>query len=261
MAPRTPRPTSLLRQSADSVDAPYTLLPHFDALFAGLGSLGSAPRKTLAMLREAGLRRGASVIDLGCGKGAVSVELARRLGARVDGYEVNPSFAQSARRLAKRHGLGARCVFFTLDMRAAARATRGEYDCALALGVMPTPEAVALARRCVRPGGLYAIDDAFFDPRFPASALPAACPTREECLAVFKARGDRLLAEWVPTPSLVRRQNDSILRRLRGAARALARAHPELAPDLREFIARQTHASRLLGGPLRPALWVVRRVD
>ncbi len=261
MARRMGISPALLRQSARSVDAPYALLPHFDELFAGLGPLGSAPRKTVAMLRAAGLRHGASVIDLGSGKGAVSVELARRLGARVDGYEVNPSFAASARRLAKRHGVGARCMFFTLDMRAAAQLSRGEYDCALALGVMPTREAVSLARRCVRRGGLYAIDDAFFDPRFPESSIPGPCPTREECLAEFGARGDRLLAEWVPTPSLVRRQNDSILRRLRVAARALGRANPKIRPHLREFIARQTHASRLLGGPLRPALWVVRRVD
>lgn len=265
MASRSPRPrrtasAALLAQSAASVDAPPALLPHFDRLFAGFGALGGAPRKTVALLREAGLRRGARVIDLGCGKGATSVALALRLGARVTGVDANPSFIHAARRLARRRGLPqSRCAFVLGDMRAEARAAPKPFDAALSLGVAPIREAASLTRRLVRPGGLYAVDDVVRDPGASARGLRAALPTRAVCLALLNRRGDRVIVEWVPAPSAVRRQNASILRRLRRNAAALAREQPRLAPALRAFLTRQSEESRLLEGPLRPALWIVRR--
>lgn len=251
---------ALVREASRSVDAPPALAPWFDSLFAGLSALGGSPRKAIRMLALAGFPRGGSIIDLGCGKGGAAVEAASVLRARVVGVDALPVFLDAARALAERRGLSARCKFMPGDARDAAHnpACRSKFDAALMLGVMPVAQAAPLARACVRPGGLYIIDDAYLDPRFMDGALPRAAATLERCRRVFSRLGDTLVDEWVPGPAAVRRQNAAILRRLRANARRLARVAPALRAPIAEFLRRQESATASLGAPFRPAVWVVR---
>ncbi|HUT25286.1 MAG TPA: class I SAM-dependent methyltransferase [Sumerlaeia bacterium] len=60
------------------------------------------------------LRRGQTVLDVPCGKGALAMPLAR-LGCRVTGVDLRPSFVAAARRQFRREGLAGR--FLAMDMR------------------------------------------------------------------------------------------------------------------------------------------------
>lgn len=116
---------ALQRAVAASVDAPARLAPVLGDLFAGVPALGSEPRAIARLLRQSGATHRWRVLDLGCGKGAVAVEVARRIGCRVLGVDAHRPFVESARALACRRGVGDRCRFLVGDARRARPGVRG----------------------------------------------------------------------------------------------------------------------------------------
>lgn len=68
-----------------------------------------AQDKLVAFLaREAGLERGSRGLDIGCGMGATSVQLARELGCQMTGVTLSPYQVQVAQELAEREKVEAR---------------------------------------------------------------------------------------------------------------------------------------------------------
>jgi len=268
--PKPPR--SLLRQVAASVDAPPVLAPYLGELFADLTALGSMPRTVVRLLREAGIGEGARVLDLACGKGAVSVAIAANLGCRVLGLDAYEPFLESARELARRRGVGGGvggmgrvrrgegvAEFRHFNLRDPSTLPRGRFDAALMIGLDPLVHAAAVLRPLTRRGGVYVIDDVYRDDRDPRAGEYPHIPTRAESREILTAAGDEIAAVHIPTPSEIRRLNDRLYRGISRRAAALRRRHPRLATALREYLARQRHANEELVGPLRPAIWVVRR--
>lgn len=254
---RVPKPP--LRQIAASLDAPPALAPHIAALFADLSSLGSMPRKTARLLKSAGLRPRHRVLDLACGKGSVAVELAARIGCRVTALDAFPPFIDAARTLAARRNVSHLCTFRLANLRDPRSLPRRPFDAAVMLGLDPLAIAAPLLRRIVRPRGLYLIDDCFRDPRYPVARAFAHVPTRDDSRRVIQALGDTVETCHIPTPSVIRRLDTRLYRSIRTAARSIQRTNPNLAPALRDFLARHRRAHTLLTGPLRPAIWLIRR--
>lgn len=119
-----------------------------DAVFAPL---------TEALFDRAGLKTGASVLDIGCGSGATTLEAARRVGAagRVTGADISAPLLAVARARISGEAPGAAPITFTeADVE---QADLGSFDAALSrFGVMffpDSPRAFANIRRMLRPGG------------------------------------------------------------------------------------------------------------
>src|SRR5581483_8026960 len=141
------------------------------SLFARLLELrGAQPhqrRLRRAFLAFAGVPAGARVLDVGCGTGVVTRELAHRAGARgrVVGVDPSRAFVSEARARSRAAGLEAVCRF---------RAGRGDalqfrdraFDVVVAVTVLlhVTDSDRVLAEMCrvVRPGGRVAVLDQDF---------------------------------------------------------------------------------------------------
>ena len=92
----------------------------FDAIYADTGWWDRLAREnvlwrfheTLAAIGDA---RGRRVLDVGCGPGRYSAELAAR-GAAVTGIDFAPAMIERARALAERAGVADRCTFVASDV-------------------------------------------------------------------------------------------------------------------------------------------------
>jgi SAM-dependent methyltransferase len=123
-------------------------------------ALAAAPAEAAAAWRRLGLKRGERVLDLACGTGRHSVELARR-GAFVLGVDQSAAYLAQARRAAR--GL-TRCRFARGDMRRLN--FRGEFDAVINLwtsfGYFRAPgEDLAVLKgvaRALKPGGRFLIE-------------------------------------------------------------------------------------------------------
>lgn len=243
----------LRRQVARSVDAPPALLPWLHVLFTDLRALGCHPRRTVRLMRESGLKRGARVVDLGCGLGAVGLELAASMACRVHGIDGCAAFLDTARHRAARRKLDTLCVFEHADLASAVPPRRG-LDAAVLLGVMGVEHGVPLARSWTRRGGMYVIDDAVQRGNRPAGNH---WPSLDDLSDLISSTGDTIVRTWLPTPSESRAQNASLYRRLASRADKLGRSQPRLRGMLRDFLSRQREANELLDRELRSAVWIV----
>ncbi len=130
---------------------------------------------TKALLRRAGLRAGMQCLDLGCGQGGVTLNLARWVGptGRVVGIDTDERCLEIARAQAQSHNLPA--IFRAGN--AAELVEEAAYDLVFArflLTHLADPaQALANMRQAARPGGLVVVEDIDFTGHFCWPACPA----------------------------------------------------------------------------------------
>ncbi len=131
-----------------------------------------AGREVEGVVALAGFAPGASVLDLACGPGRHSLELARR-GFAVTGVDRTAAFLKEARRRAAAEGVAAE--FVREDMRRFVRPRA--FDAAIlmqfSLGYFEDPRqdlaVLRLVRRSLRKGGVFVVDT------LPGGYVPETC--------------------------------------------------------------------------------------
>ena len=104
------------------------------------------------------------VLDLGCGKGAVSVLLAKRYGCTCLGIDGMPEFIYDARKKAAEHGVTHLCTFETGDLRERVKDLSG-FDIVILGGVGPVfgeyRTTLSAVSRCLNGQGIIILDDGY----------------------------------------------------------------------------------------------------
>jgi len=281
---------------AHALEMDEALLPFAAELLADFTELGGDAGPIVELLRGAGLPEDARVLDLGCGKGAIAMEIASELGFRVHGVELFAPFVEEARRVAAGAGLEG----VTFEEQSITRLRPDDADAVVlaALGdVLGRPdETVRAIRRLVRPGGVLVISDGYL--RDPARARPPAYAEyegRDETRALLEAHGDRIEAELVededfegsakrprsegaerdrghrsPDPLRHGRGHAATSKdfgaaaevaQLRARAEALAEQHPAQAEALHAFVEDQAREYAFLESDFVSVTWRIRRTS
>lgn len=131
-------------------------------------------------------------------------------------------------------------------------------DLACMIGLLPAAAGSKILRRIVRPGGHYIIDDCV---RANSSRRFPEVPTAAKVRAALVRPGDEVVREVVVPRETVVRQSRRIRNAVERAVGDLVGAVPGCAPDAQAFLAALDESGKLLSGPLRPAIWLVRRRD
>ena len=138
------------------------LLPFVPEVLADLGELGSDAGLIVRVLSDLQLPRSARVIDLGCGKSAVSLEIADKLKLRVLGIDLFEPFIPLCRKAAARVGVSNLCEFHHGNIaQLAGRIEPADAVVYAALGDVlgPLDETMRILRQFVKPGGFIVVSD------------------------------------------------------------------------------------------------------
>ncbi len=231
-------------------------------LLSDLRELGSDPGLVAAWLRERGFGPTHRVLDLGCGKGAVAILVAKRLGCRVDGVDFYAPFVEEARAGAERARVAGLCHFEEQNLRDAIPA-RPDYDAVLYLAVGialgGTTETVAALRRAVKPGGVMILDDGYSTSGKLDFHGYEDLRSREETLRALVSSGDTLVKEALVTLEATRAQNRRYQAWIEARARELARREPELAGEIEAYLEKEREECRLLETRVQSATWMIER--
>jgi len=141
------------------------LLPFLPYLLQDFWELGSDPDVMAELIKKhVNLSEDTKVLDLACGKGAVSVKVARKLQVRVKGIDLIPEFIDFAAQKAQEHGVANLCDFEVGNINEAV-AREKDYDVVIlgAVGdVLGDPsETLHKLKGTVKTGGYILIDESY----------------------------------------------------------------------------------------------------
>lgn len=238
-------------------------MPFVPELLADLRELGSDADQIAQVLSELELPHTASVVDLGCGKGAVAVHIAETLRFHVVGVELFEPFVHECQRFAHERGVSDLCTFLHGDVAQLAGRI-GPFDAAVfaALGDVlgPLEDTIRIVRQYVRPSGYIVLSDVFIadggDANFRGFENYAS---HEETLRRLTSCGDVLVREFRASPDAEDGDVPDEAALILARALAIAERHPESREALLGFAASQANQNAYADANLVDAVWVLRR--
>ncbi len=245
--------------------ADLELLPHIPELLADYWALGSYPDLIVEVLRSVSLPPATTrVLDLGCGKGAVSITLAQELGFQAIGVDAFEPFIDEANARAAELGVSSLCQFVCDDLREVLLAAAG-FDVVIyaSVGVLGAlSHCVAQLRECVRTGGYMLIQDGYLQETAAAEGKhPGRFARYEESRAQLTGNGDTLIAERLIAADEAAQMNREYIRRVERRAADVLRVHPELSDNVGRFVSHQKSEAARMTSIIRTAIWLLRKRD
>lgn len=235
------------------------LYPYLPFLLQDLWRMGSDPEAMVSLLKKGGVARPCRVLDLGCGKGAVSIRIAEELGCPVKGVDAMPAFVDAARARATERRVGRLCRFVIGDIRA--RTWEPErYDVIVfgALGRIlgDMKETLAFLARSLNERGCVLLDDGFLEDDSPT--VYDRCLRRSAFHGQIAAAGFEVAGEDLMSQEAIEATDRSFYQLIEKRAFELIQRHPESAALFRGYLESQEAENSVLENDLVCGTWLLR---
>lgn len=223
----------------------YPFLPY---LLQDLWALGTSPDDVINLIRKHRICPGGGwLLDLGCGKGAVSVRVAKELGLSVHGIDGMPEFIAEAIKYAQKYGVDHLCSFETGDIRDAVHNMRG-FDVAVlgAVGYVfgDLEKTIANIKPCLKAGGYLILDDWYA--KEATYTGKGDILSRSDFLLQVKAAGARLIEEIITEADAMSASNAAMYAEIESRGFELMKLHPEQKEAIEAYLASQRKENELL---------------
>lgn len=142
------------------------IYPYLSYLVQDFWNMGASPKAIIQLIKKHQLNRNPdiNVLDLGCGKGSVSVSLAREFGFSVHGIDGFPGFIEEAKQWAQQYGVSNLCRFEQGDIRQRVFELHN-YDMIVLGSIGPIlgniRQTVEKIKSCIHDQGRIILDDAY----------------------------------------------------------------------------------------------------
>ncbi len=143
------------------------ILPYLPYILQDFWEIGSDPDVMIDLIKKhlTGFNN-TKVLDLGCGKGAVSIKIAKQLNCECYGIDAIPEFISFSSSKADEYGVGNLCKFEVGDIREKI-GTLAKYD-VIILGAIGQVfgnyfETLTLLKNNLKDGGIVIIDDGYVE--------------------------------------------------------------------------------------------------
>ena len=252
---------------AYALEAHPALLPYLPELLADLQELGSDAQAITNVLNDLKLKKSTTVIDLGCGKGAVAIKIAENLNFKVLGIELFEPFIDSCNELAHLRGVSEICHFIHGDiLKLAGKIEPCDVAIFAALGDVlgPLDQTVSVIRQYVKPGGYMVISDGFIKDGG-SSGFPGFEQYTEHAamIARLTACADTLVCEIIEANDFDRSVDDENTESemITSRAKTIATRQPEIAAEVLNYAETQAAEYDFIDKNFICAIWVLRRTQ
>jgi 2-polyprenyl-3-methyl-5-hydroxy-6-metoxy-1,4-benzoquinol methylase len=248
---------------SNSLETVPDFLPYLPELLVDLWALGSSPRSIIGILSPLSLSSAKTrVLDLGCGKGAVSITIAHQLGFSVTGIDASEVFLEVARKKAQEYHVSDLCKFELADIFEFIKspATFNVVILASLGGILGTFEqCVKQLRQLIIPGGYIIIDDDYLrEGAFVKRKGYDHYVDHDETIRQLTVHGDFLIKE-VSTDEESKTINAQYLTAIKKRAKVFIKKYPHLAEKVRQYIHTQEIECEVIDKNLCGAVWLLQR--
>lgn len=232
------------------------IIPYLDYLLQDLWELGTDAAHVTAVFRTYLPLPHAerSVLDLGCGKGAVSIRIAKELGCKVDGFDLFPIFIDHCQEKCKEHGVLGQCSFAVQDIRQVVE--RGfRYDAVVYGGLKNvfgnTVSLLGKLKQTVAENGLLYLDEAY-------QQSGNEYPTYESWIKTFQLQNLTLIEAHEPSLDEISAVNRENQRKIEYRADQLIAQNPAIASLIEDYVESQRQECIELETDIKPVCWLLR---
>jgi len=249
---------------ANSLEAEKNILPFMPYLLQDLWALGSSVNQILDLIVTLPLSSDSvEVLDLGCGKGAVSIQIASKSGFGVVGVDAMPEFLKDAHKKSSEYQVSDLCTFIEQDILTYV-IDKHNFDIVILASVGgifgSNKNTIKKLRTQVRPGGYMIIDDGYLKKREVLSRKRYEhYRNYEKTIQELTFFNDSLLTE-ICTSEVSRKINDEYLKVIENRCMKLISQYPELEKDLKNYLNLQREECDIINSELEGMIWVLKKV-
>jgi len=217
------------------------LFPYLPYILQDIWEIGTDPATVIDIVR-ANFRDYADlkILDLGCGKGAVSVKVAAAMGCSCHGIDAVPEFIAYANEKAAEYKVAHLCTFETGDIRTRIH-DLGRYDVIVLGAIGPVfgdyHATLTKLSGCLNDQGIFIIDDCYIEDDSDFShplMVKKSTMMQHICQA-----GMELVEDHLFDRERINESEDFIHHHLKTRCEELIQKHPEKADLFRNYVKKQ----------------------
>ncbi|SNS72249.1 Methyltransferase domain-containing protein [Anaerovirgula multivorans] len=241
--------------TAETID----LIPYLPYLLQDLWELGSKPEDIIELInKNVQVKTELKILDLACGKGAVSIKLAKEIRCNVNGIDIIPEFISYAEQKAKEFEVQDLCRFIIEDINLSVTKEQG-YDIVIlgAVGeVLGAPEiTIQKLKNTIKPGGFIIIDDAYSREDVTSNYL-----SYKQWLKIFKKTSIQLIEEKPASEDEMSDINDKNNQCIINRANELKKKYPDKATLFESYINSQLAECDELENEIIAVTWMLKKI-
>ncbi len=243
-------------ESMDGEDG--ALLPYLPYILQDVWALGTDQQAVikLIMANIQNTQR-LSVLDLGCGKGAVSIHLAEALGCRCHGIDGVDSFIEDAQQYAQKCNVEELCTFEVGDIRIKIKELLS-YDIIILGAIGPVfgsyTETLQKMNPHLNPGGSIIIDDAYL---IGNASLQPGYKNKSQVLAQIHAAEMELIDEHIFSNKSMEHINAEMFQCIKSRCDELMVKYPDKRQLFENYLKAQVEENQILESDVMNAIFLL----
>jgi SAM-dependent methyltransferase len=247
-----------IEESLDGKDS--GIYPFLPCILQDLWEMGADPAVMLDLIRENIPRQNLKILDLGCGKGAVSVHIARELDCEITAIDGVPEFIEEAQRYASQFGVKNKCRFEKGDIRLRI-SEFCDRDLVILGAIGPVfgtvYETLIQVEGCLTKGGYVLLDDGFIEDHLDVDYN--RCPKRSEFYEQIHRAGFEIVREVWVTEEKMNQSENLIMNCISQRIEELMEKHPVQKDILDNYRKNQEYESSMLQEVITCGTWLLKK--
>ena len=248
---------------ANSLETEIKLLPYMPYLLQDLWAMGCSADQILDSIARLNLTSGAvKVLDLGCGKGALSVQIAAKFGFNVTGIDVMLDFLKVAEKKSAEYKVTALCTFIKEDIM---NYVKDNHDFNIVIlaslgGIFGNnKQTIEKLRTQVSPGDYIIIDDGYLKTKNSLNRKSYLhYRNYENTVKELTSFNDDLILE-ISTTEFIKKINDEYLEAIEKRCSELIIQQPEIETNLKSYLELQREECEISNSELEGMIWIMQK--
>lgn len=239
------------------------LFPFLPYIFQDIWEIGADPNVIISLIRkELDNFPNPKVLDLGCGKGAVSIKIAQQLNCMCHGLDAVPQFIDEANKKAREYKVNHLCKFEVADIREAVN-TLPAYDIII-LGAIGTVfgdynSTLTVLSKHLNKNGLIIMDDSYIEDN--SKFVHPLIQKLETIHQQIEASGMQLVDEVIFDKMDIKDSDDHIFSSLEKRCLELIRKYPHNKQIFENYIEKQREENYILENKVVSSTLVIKLLN
>jgi cyclopropane fatty-acyl-phospholipid synthase-like methyltransferase len=247
----------------DSLDGTdQEIYPYLPYILKDIWEIGADPASMLQIIDQKIEKRPLKILDLGCGKGAISIHLARNLDCSILGLDAMPDFVDEAISYSREFAVDGKCTFRVEDIRATVSNYR-DYDIII-LGAIGTVlgnmlETLQKLKPSLIDKGYVLIDDAWLEDD--SDCGYTRCLRKTEFYRQIRDAGFFIIHEELFNRKEIESSDMEVFNKMKMRAEDLASKEPEKKSLFFDYLKSQQYEYLMLAHHLTTGTWLLQKTQ